>query len=95
MFGKGSAETVGSAVVQTSFCLIVFHIVAANTPLLSFLKDMDLIGVKYENLESFLVQGSKKVPVVRKWGHLLLITNSMEQTAAFCHLTEIKLRQLQ
>ncbi|CCU78396.1 (conserved with many other fungi) [Blumeria hordei DH14] len=93
-FGKGSAETVGSAVVKTPLSPIIFHVVAANTPFLFCLKDMDDMGVKYDNLENVLVQGSKKVPVVRKWGHPFMMTYNMEETAAFCHLTETELRQL-
>lgn len=93
-FGKESSKTVGSAVVQIPLGSIVFHVVAANTPFLFFLKDIDDMGVKNDNLENALVQGSKKVPVVRKWGHPFMMAYTMEETAVFCHFAETELRQL-
>jgi hypothetical protein len=55
---------------------------------------MDNIGVELHNLKNMLVQGTKVVPVVRKWGHPWMLLNKLEETVAWSHLTESELRQL-
>ena len=55
---------------------------------------MDRLGVKLDNLEKLLIQGDKRIPVIRKWGHPWLLLNLPERSIAWSHLTETELRQL-
>jgi hypothetical protein len=50
------------------------------------------MGVELHNLKNTLVQGSRVVPIVRKWGHPWLLLDKLEETAAWSHLTEPELR---
>jgi hypothetical protein len=43
---------------------------------------MDAIGVRFDNLKNILIQGSKIVPVVRKWGHSWMLLNQLEESMA-------------
>ncbi len=92
-FGKGCATSVGTTQIRTPIGLVMFHVVPTRTPFLLCLADMDRLGVRLDNLTNELVQGSKKVPIVRKWGHPWLLLHNDEETAA-SHLTEPELRQL-
>ena len=97
-FGKGRATSCGTIRVQTPVGHIVFQVVPTNTPFLLCLADMDKMGVKFDNLENVLVQGDKKIPIVRKWGHpwMLLYRQKyqLERSVAWSHLTEPELRPL-
>ena len=93
-FGKGSAVSKGVVRVKTPVGDIPFHVVPANTPFLYCLQDMDRMGVKLDNLSNTLIQGTKIIPIVRKWGHPWMLLGKPEETIAFCHLTETELRQL-
>jgi hypothetical protein len=69
-FGKGDpVASQGTVDVSTPLSTITFHVLPTNTPFLFCIKDMDNIGVELHNLKNVLVQGTKVVPVVRKWGH--------------------------
>lgn len=58
----------------------------------------------FDNLSNILIQGDKKVPIIRKFGHpfmlldhaeLALVDSYINQSQIFeCHLTEDQLRQL-
>jgi len=67
---------------------------AASTPFLFCLNNMDRMKVKLDNLQNVLVQGSKVIPIVRKWGHPFMLLNCAEESYAYSHLTEPDLRQL-
>jgi hypothetical protein len=92
-FGKGSAVNLGTASVCTPIGTIDFYVVPTNTPFLLCLADMDKLGVKLDNLSNTLVQGQKRIPIVRKWGHPWLLLDR-EKSIAWSHLTEPELRQL-
>ena len=92
-FGKGSASSLGTTRIRTPIGVISFHVVPTHTPFLLSLRDMDRLGVKLDNLTNELIQGEKRIPIIRKWGHPWLLLHTPEQTAA-CHLTELELRQL-
>ena len=62
-----SQETVD---VNTLLDIITFYVLSTNTLFLFYIKDMNAIGVKLYNLRNILVQKSKVVSVVCKWGHL-------------------------
>jgi len=55
---------------------------------------MDKLSAYFQNLENTIVQGLKTIPIVRKFSHLFILLNSHEETLAYCHLTELELRQL-
>ena len=55
---------------------------------------MDKMGVHLDNVRNVLVQGTKTVPVIRKFGHPFMLLYHQERGIAFCHLTETELRQL-
>lgn len=65
-FGKGSAESLGTTWVNTLVGKINFHVVPTNTSFLFCIQDMDKMGVYLNNIENVLLQGDKKVPIVRK-----------------------------
>ena len=95
-FGVTPAEIKGTVVVDTLLGKIIFHVVSTNTPFLICLKDMDRLGVYFDNINNLLIQkhGTKLncVPVVRKWGHPFMLLNSQETIS--CFLTERELRQI-
>lgn len=93
-FGKGTAIVKGVVQVPTPLGTITFHVVPANTPFLLCLKDMDNIGVFFDNTRNVLIQGNKKVPVVRKWGHPWMLLDQLEESLAWSYLTETELHQL-
>ncbi|KAI0994965.1 hypothetical protein K3495_g13216, partial [Podosphaera aphanis] len=92
-FGKGTAESMGTGLVDTPLGKILFHVVPTNTPFLWCVQDMDKMGVYLNNLQNVLVQGNRRVPIVRKWGHPFMLLE-IEKTLVHCHLTENELRQL-
>ncbi len=63
-----------------------------NTPFLLCLADMDKYGIYLNNVENVLVYKGKTYPVIRRWGHLWLLLDSLE--TAIHYLTETELRQL-
>ena len=99
-FGIGVTTSIGTADVDTPLGTITFHVVPANTPFLFCLYDMDNLKVKFDNLENVLVQGNKKIPVIRKYGHPFMLLERFEATLvqnytvdiAKCHLTDTELR---
>jgi len=102
-FGIGTSTSIGTVDVSTPIGIITFHVLDADTPFLLCLGDMDKLDVKFDNLENLLIQGGRKVPVVRKWGHpwmLLDFESAMacnfmdERNIIGCHLTGNELRQL-
>ena len=68
---------------------IKFYIVTADTLFLYYLNDIDKIGVTLNNLQNILIQGKKRVAVIRKFGYLFILVNYPEQSLAFSYLTEV------
>ena len=91
-FGAGDATSMGTITVPTPIGEIRFQVVPAMIPFLLCLTDMDRLNVTFNNIENILYQGTKRLPVLRKWGHPWLLLNT-SQSMAF-HLNEIELRQL-
>lgn len=54
-FGKGIASTKGTIQVPTPLGIITFHVVAADTPFLLCIQDMDRVGAYFQNLENIIV----------------------------------------
>lgn len=71
-----------------------FHVVSLNAPFLLCIQDMKRMGVILDNLRNFLIQGTKIIPIVMKFGHPWMLLYNIEQSIAYCHLTESELRQL-
>ncbi|KAH0425958.1 polyprotein [Colletotrichum camelliae] len=94
-FGDNDPLTsLGTTVVKTPFGPLYFHVVPANTPFLLCLRDMDQLGIKFDNLTNCLQQGTVRVPVVRKWGHPWMLLSQLERGLAWNHLTDVELRRL-
>lgn len=93
-FGIGLASSIGTTDVVTPVGLITFHVLPSNTPFLLCIHDMDKTGTYLNNIENVLVQGDKRIPIVRKFGHPWILLDKLEETMAYCHLTETQLRQL-
>jgi hypothetical protein len=93
-FGIGNGTSIGTIDVPTPLGTITFHVVPANTPFLLCVQDMDKMGVHLDNVRNVLVQGTKVVPVIRKFGHPFMLLHHQERGIASCHLTETELRQL-
>jgi Reverse transcriptase (RNA-dependent DNA polymerase) len=100
-FGIGSATSIGSVIVDMPIGQVEFHIVEADTPFLLCLKDMDRLGVYFNNLTNQLILPSKTIPVARRFGHPFMMWNeALESYIAEslyqnpCFLTTTELRRL-
>jgi hypothetical protein len=93
-FGKGTAVAEGFVLVQTPIGQVKFWIVPTNTPFLLCIQDMDKLGVRLDNLQNIIIQGEKRIPIVRRWGHPWIILDQMKVLSSYQHFTEIELRQL-
>ena len=93
-FGKGTATVIGVIQVPTPIRVLTFHVVPTNMLFLLCLQDMDALKVRFDNLRNVLIQGSKIIPIVRKWGHPWMLLDRLENTLAWNHLTETELRQI-
>jgi hypothetical protein len=76
-FGKGTTTTERFVTVRTPIREVKFWVVETDTPLLMCIQDMDRLGIQFDNLTNVIVQGKKKVPVVRKWGHPWMLIDQM------------------
>jgi len=54
-FSKGTIISLGIIRVQTPLGYITFYIVPMNTPFLFYIKDMDKLGVRLNNLKNVLI----------------------------------------
>ena len=75
-FRVGAASSLSTVYVCTPVGGVEFHVVEANTPFLLSLADMDRLRVYYDNIRDVLVTSTKEVPVVRRFGHAFLLSNS-------------------
>ncbi|KAI0994365.1 hypothetical protein K3495_g13815 [Podosphaera aphanis] len=81
-FGIGSTSSLGSIKVQSPVGEITFHVVKADTPFLPCLKDIDRLGVYFNNLDNKLIQNKISSQT----------TNDIP--LMHCFLTDQELRQL-
>lgn len=94
-FGSGKPlDSIGTVAVPSPFGTMEFHVVMSNTPFLLCLRDMDRMGIRFDNLTNQLQQGPTIIPVVRKWGHPWMLLNQPERSIAWNHLTDVELRRL-
>ena len=100
-FGIGASTSIGTIDVNSPVGKVQFHIVKADTPFLLCLADMDRLHIKYDNLKDVIITRTKKVPVVRRFGHPFLLWSFSLQSylvesfnANPCYLTDVELRRL-
>jgi hypothetical protein len=75
-FGAGNPiESISTIDIETPVGNIQFHVVKAMTPFLLSLKDMDQLGVYFNNTKNVLVSPEPHMtaPIVRRFGHPFLI----------------------
>lgn len=95
-FGIGRCESIGHVDIKLPCGLVTFHVMPADTPFLLGIKDMDRMGVYYDNLDDHLIRkkDSHFQLVTRKFGHPFLTPHAPEEAMAFHHMTEKELRGL-
>jgi hypothetical protein len=54
-FSKGTAISLGTIRVQTPLGYITFYIIPINTLFLFYIRDIDKLGVKLNNLKNILI----------------------------------------
>ena len=54
-FGKGTIISLGIIRVQTSLGYITFYVIPTNTLFLFYIRDIDKLGVKLNNLKDILI----------------------------------------
>ena len=72
-FSIGIATSIRTADVVTPIGKIQFYIVYIDTPFLLYLADMDRLQIYYNNLRNVVITHTKKVLVVRWFGHPFLL----------------------
>jgi len=65
--------SIGTIDVNSPIGKVQFYIVKADTPFLLCLVDIDRLYIKYDNLKDVIITRTKRVPVVRQFGHLFLL----------------------
>jgi len=65
--------SVGTIDVNSPIGKVQFYIIIADTPFLLCLVDMDRLYIKYDNLKDVIITYTKRVLVVRRFGHLFLL----------------------
>ena len=100
-FGIGTTSSLGSVYVKTPIGQVEFYIMAAKTPFLLSLADMDNLGVYFNNLQDLLVTPQGNIPVIRRFGHCFLLWDTFLQSfiaESFnyqtCYLTSTELQRL-
>ena len=100
--------SVGVITINTPVGCITFHIVNADTPFLLCLRDMDRLGIYFDNTKNMLIQENRTTPslsypIVRRFGHPFLVWQGlssflvepyMTEGMMQCYLTDTELRQL-
>lgn len=98
-FGIGSTKSIGSVIIDMPIGQAEFHIVEADTPFLLCLKDMDRLGVYFNNLTNQLMLPNDTVPIIRRFGHPFMVwnealvsyvTESLDMNPCFLTTTELK-----
>ena len=72
-FGIGIATSIRTTDVVTPIGKIQFYIIYTDTPFLLCLVDIDRLQIYYNNLRNVVITHTKKVPVVRRFGHPFLL----------------------
>ncbi|KAL4403389.1 hypothetical protein CABS03_15260 [Colletotrichum abscissum] len=92
-FGPGEEiVALGTVEVETHFGTMNFHILPVNTPFLLCLKDMDRLGIIFDNTRNRISSGKHFETVERRWGHAFMRLSN--DTKSINYLTENELRRL-
>jgi len=67
------ATSIGTADIITHIGKIQFYIIYIDTPFLLYLADIDRLQIYYNNLRNVIITHTKKVLVVRRFGHPFLL----------------------
>jgi hypothetical protein len=96
-----STFSIISFIIDTSFELVKFHVIKANTFFLLSLADMNRLKVYFNNVENLLVDKIKTSSVIRRFDHDFLLWKTflhsyITQFFEFnlCYLTDVELHQL-
>ena len=100
-FDIKSISFIKSIIITISIDQIEFHVIKIDTFFLLCLADFDRLGVYYNNINDILVQKGSIIFVIRRFGHLFLLWNSVLQNCIIeffscnlCFLIEVELRRL-
>jgi transposase InsO family protein len=101
-YGPGKPfPSIGSTIVETPIGHIEFHVMEAQTPFLLCLNDLDKLDIYANNVTNRLVTPTKEVPLIRKYGHLVMAWNTSLQSHLMetlkkdpCYLTDVELKRL-
>jgi hypothetical protein len=82
-FGDGAPRSsVGAIQIELPIGTTLFHIMDTATPFLLCLRDMDKLGVWFNNTNNELQnRNGARTPVIRKWGHPWFFTNPRHDIA--------------
>ena len=83
IFGIGETSNIGSVNIPTLIGNIESQVVESRTPFLLSIRDINRLYVHFNNLTNVLVHHDKKVPVVRKFGHLFILLNSSAEAITY------------
>ena len=75
-FGIGKATSIGAVIVKTPIGNVDFYVIQADTLFLLSLKDLDLLGVYFNNLINRIQFGDsdkKPISVIRRFGYPFLL----------------------
>jgi hypothetical protein len=72
-FGIGSTLSIESLTINTSFELVKFHVIKADTFFLLSLADMNRLKVYFNNVENLLVDKIKILSIIRRFDHDFLL----------------------
>ena len=95
-FGVGMAKAIDAVAIPFPVGSMImkadFHLIDADLPFLLCLKDMDRLGVKYDNTEDLLIHAvsGNAAPVRRTFGHPFVYWDPVAQSL----FTEAELRRL-
>jgi hypothetical protein len=96
-----SISSVESLTIDTSFELMKFHVIKADTSFFLSLADMNRLKVYFNNVENLLIDKIKILSIIKRFDHdFLLWKNCLHSYITqffefnFCYLIDVELRQL-
>jgi sporulation protein YlmC with PRC-barrel domain len=74
-FDIGSARSIESLIIDTSFEIVKFHVIKTDTSFLLSLADMDRLKVYFNNVENILnmIIQNRKLSIIRRFDHGFLL----------------------
>ncbi|UQC83832.1 uncharacterized protein CLUP02_09328, partial [Colletotrichum lupini] len=89
-----SKEIVALSIIKIKiyFRTITFYILLINTLFLLYLKNIDRLGIIFDNIKNKISSGKYFEVVERRWGHTFI--KLINNTKSINYLTESELRRL-